>query len=1034
MIPPTVRFVVYLSAAVVAGLSVLFAVAAWRLAAGPVSLRPLAPYLEQALSEAAGGLSIRFSDTILSWAPHDQSLEIQAVGVDLVGADGEVVRLPEISLALSGRALLRGMVAPASIDLIAPELTLIRNADGSFETSLGIETGGWFDAMVDELLRPADLTRPTGHLERISLLDADLTLDDVPTGTRWHAPEADIVLLREATGLAVDLAGTFSLGAAAVELGITARYDSAKEEAAIHVEYSGLRPNQFASPLGMMVLHAVHAELSGTVEFTVDAASTVSAVDFEARSGSGFLDLPQYFKAPLRFDEAVVGGSADGTSAVHIDELVMRAAPMVARFGGVVSRGEAGIAIRGSGDVTNLPVEAIPRYWPFRVNPNARVWFAEHVSRGIVEDASFRVNIPPEVFRGQRLPDDMIDATFSFRGATARYLRQFPVVTDLAGHGRLTGARLDLSVDSATTGDIRLSEGEIVVDGLNTPGPVAKIALVGRGSMRRALELLDHEPLTLARALNIRPETVEGQVAARARFDFPARTSLAPSEVAYRAAANVRGAVIPQVLDDFDITDGNLQIRVVDGRVEATGPIHLNGVPMDLVWRRDVGRGAPTQLFLSGRLDGEDRAALGVPATPFLTGVVVADLRLDPDGGERRMEIEVDLSEARLTFPAIRWAKAVAVPGSARFVAVKGGDGGIGLQDLEIRAADLKARGQIQLTAAGAIRSARFEKLRYGLTEMTASARIVGDGRLALTLEGPLLDFRPYADELFDFSTPSELPPLLLEARFDRLIVGDDLQLQHVNVEGAHGAAGWERLSVGGEFAPGEALALTLFGRDGGRRIDIAAADAGAFLRTLGYFENAVGGKLRLTADVYDDEPGSPLRGTMRVDGFRLVGVPALAQILSLASLTGIVDTLGGDGISFVRFEAPFALADEVLSIGEARAVGPALGITVGGTVDHRAGEVDLRGTVIPAYTINSLLGNIPILGTLLVGGAGEGVFALSYRVRGPVERPRVTVNPLAALAPGFLRNFVVGLERADGTSEAMPPDAGGIGGPGAPK
>ena len=1034
MIPPTVRFVVYLAAAVVAGLSVLFAVAAWRLAAGPVPLRPLAPYLEQAVSEAVGGLGVRFSDTILSWAPRDQALEVRAVGVDLFDDGGDVVRLPEISLALSGRALLRGMVAPASIDLIAPEMTLVRNADGSFNTTLGIADDGWFDAMVDELLQPPDLTRPTGHLERISLLDADLTLNDLPTGTTWRAPGADIVLLRKSPGLVIDLAGTFFLGAAAVELGVTAQYDTGTTETVIDAEYSGLRPNQFASPLGLSWLHAVHAELAGTVAFTLDGASAVSMVDFEVRSGRGFLDLPQYFEPPLRFDDAVVRGSADGTGAVHIDDLDVHVGPTAGQFRGVVSLGEAGVAIRGRGGVTNLSAAAIPGYWPFRVNPKARAWFAEHVPKGVVEDATFSVDMPPEVFLGERFPDDMIDAAFTFSGGAARYLPQFPMVTDVVGHGRLTGARLELSVDSAASGDLRLSEGEVVVQGLNTPQSVAEIAFVGRGDLRRTLELLDHEPLILARKLNIRPATVEGQVAARALFEFPVHTHLLPAEIAYRAAANVRGAAVPKVLDGYDITDGDLQIRVVNGRVEGTGPIDLNGVPMDLVWRRDVGLGTPTQLFLSGRLDAADRAALGVPAMPFLDGVVVAELRLEPDGGERRMEVEVevDLRDSHLAFPEIRWAKTVGVPGSVRFVAVREADGGIGLYDLEVRAADLEARGNIQLSADGAVQAARFDKLRYGLTEMRADAKIASDGRLALTLDGPLFDFRPYADDLFGFSTPSELPPLSIEARFDRLIVGDDLQLQHVNVEGANDGAGWERLSVGGEFAPGEALTLSLTGRDGGRRLDIEAADAGTFLRTLGYFENAVGGTLRLIADVHDDEPGSPVRGRVRVDGFHLVGVPVLGQILSLASLTGIVDTLGGVGVSFVRFEAPFELADEVLSIGDARAVGSALGITVTGTVDRHAGEVDLLGTVIPAYTINSLLGNIPILGTLLVGKEGEGVFALSYRVRGPIENPRVRVNPLAALAPGFLRNFVVGLEEVEGSTDTLPPATGGAGAGGA--
>ncbi len=172
-----------------------------------------------------------------------------------------------------------------------------------------------------------------------------------------------------------------------------------------------------------------------------------------------------------------------------------------------------------------------------------------------------------------------------------------------------------------------------------------------------------------------------------------------------------------------------------------------------------------------------------------------------------------------------------------------------------------------------------------------------------------------------------------------------------------------------------------------------------------------VGGTLDLSAQIYDDQPGSPIRGVVRIDDFRVVRAPALARILTVASLSGITDILRGEGIAFVRFDGPFELADGAFTLRQARAVGPSLGITIEGPIDRGQGAIDLRGTLVPAYTINSVLGNIPILGTLLTGGKGEGVFAITYRVSGPTDSPTVSVNPLSALAPGFLRGFVTALE-----------------------
>jgi hypothetical protein len=74
--------------------------------------------------------------------------------------------------------------------------------------------------------------------------------------------------------------------------------------------------------------------------------------------------------------------------------------------------------------------------------------------------------------------------------------------------------------------------------------------------------------------------------------------------------------------------------------------------------------------------------------------------------------------------------------------------------------------------------------------------------------------------------------------------------------------------------------------------------------------------------------------------------------------------------------------------------------------MDLDKNAIDLTGTLVPAYTLNSILGYIPLVGNLLQGGKGQGLFAASFHVSGPLDDPSIGVNPLTALAPGFLRNL----------------------------
>jgi len=132
-----------------------------------------------------------------------------------------------------------------------------------------------------------------------------------------------------------------------------------------------------------------------------------------------------------------------------------------------------------------------------------------------------------------------------------------------------------------------------------------------------------------------------------------------------------------------------------------------------------------------------------------------------------------------------------------------------------------------------------------------------------------------------------------------------------------------------------------------------------------------------------------------------------LARLLTLASLTGISDVLTGRGVRITRLQIPFSYGKGRLEVKDARAVGSELGLTAKGTVDMAGDAVKIYGTIVPAYTINSVLGKIPLLGRLFTSDKGSGMFAATYQVVGPLKSPTVTVNPLAVLAPGFLRGLV---------------------------
>ncbi len=139
------------------------------------------------------------------------------------------------------------------------------------------------------------------------------------------------------------------------------------------------------------------------------------------------------------------------------------------------------------------------------------------------------------------------------------------------------------------------------------------------------------------------------------------------------------------------------------------------------------------------------------------------------------------------------------------------------------------------------------------------------------------------------------------------------------------------------------------------------------------------------------------------IDNFKVKEIPALAKLLALASLQGIADLLTGEGIRFTDFEMNFTNQDKLMKIQELYAIGPAISILLEGYLEEDK-LISLRGTLVPATTINRSIASIPILGDLLIGKkVGDGVFGVSFKIKGPPNELETTVNPIKTLTPRFI-------------------------------
>jgi uncharacterized protein YhdP len=182
--------------------------------------------------------------------------------------------------------------------------------------------------------------------------------------------------------------------------------------------------------------------------------------------------------------------------------------------------------------------------------------------------------------------------------------------------------------------------------------------------------------------------------------------------------------------------------------------------------------------------------------------------------------------------------------------------------------------------------------------------------------------------------------------------------------------------------------------------------DLGAVLRAMNLHDGLIGGQTQIAGQTLLAGASGPLRGHLEVKDFTLQQAPILARVLAAASLPGILKLLNNDGLAFSKLSGDFELGEGIITMKQLRAHGGALGLTVKGTVDVKTSSLNLKGTVIPFYGLNTLLSHIPVVGSLLSGGKGEGLISVTYRLTGKLADPQVAVNPASVLTPGFLRGI----------------------------
>jgi hypothetical protein len=213
------------------------------------------------------------------------------------------------------------------------------------------------------------------------------------------------------------------------------------------------------------------------------------------------------------------------------------------------------------------------------------------------------------------------------------------------------------------------------------------------------------------------------------------------------------------------------------------------------------------------------------------------------------------------------------------------------------------------------------------------------------------------------------------------------------------------KISSKGDFGGNNFLDISMKQDKDGRKkyLEIYSDLPRPLLTEYRFFNGLSGGKLFFTSIIEDSRSNSKLK----IENFKIVNAPGLIKLLSLADLGGLADLAEGEGLSFDVLEINMEKNKSFLKLNEVLALGPSMSVLMEGYQDEN-GLTSLKGTLVPAKTLNKMISRIPVIGNIVIPKeVGEGLFGVSFKMKGPKGNIKTTINPIKTLTPRFIQKII---------------------------
>lgn len=724
-------------------------------------------------------------------------------------------------------------------------------------------------------------------------------------------------------------------------------------------------------------------------------------------------------EAPIRFDAKVNGYYLAMSKSLRFEEMAVAsekgsiAGSLALQFGD--KEPEVSFVMIAS----ELQSAAVKQFWPFWMAKTARGWVAKNIFGGTVTNGRIEFYLAAGRKREPGVPmhltADELKIDFDIKGARMNIAGDIPPLRDTSGTFRLRGPRTEIGITGGTAyfpsgRSVALTGGTFVLPDNYTKPLMADMDIDVAGNADSIAELVTYRPIRALPATGFSPEDFGGLVKAKVKAHFGVISAHKPPPPQWTATLDLEGVDVHKPIAGRDVTALRGVLTIDPQRANLMAKADIDGVTLDLELVEPVSKtaGIVRRTVLSGTLGNRDRGKL----LPGLDDIVEGDvsIRMEQEGDGPRT-IEANLGGAAVSVPWLGWTKGAGIGGKVTLVA-ETRDGATRVSDFRFSGDGFNVAGALVFNGA-TLDSANFSSVKLSADDRF---RLVVDRNKAgysVAVNGESADVRSVLARLKTargVGDGKSRQGATIKAKLARAVGFNGESLNNVSLSYSTGGGRISSIDLSAVTENGAPVVGQMVQSGGSDAIQLTSGDAGAVARFADIYGHMRGGLLNVRLR---ETTNSGWRGSVDIRDFALVGEERLRSLVSTPT--------GGDGrslndavrkeidVSAVRFSRGFAqvrVGGGTLSLENGVVRGEAVGATFQGVVRDANGQTEMTGTFMPAYGLNRLFAELPIIGIILGNGNDRGLIGITFKLSGPFEKPRLTINPLSIIAPGVFRNI----------------------------